>query len=168
MVELADTRDLKSLDGDIVPVRPRLAAPVESLDAQVAFGAFALLRLFPRACGGYWFASASRTEPGRSPRPRFSFFFCRIARAGGAQLFVGGSESSASTRKSRSRAFFFLRLCPHRFCLPRPVWGKGEKIGAGPLEKPRGLGYTGNRPVMGRLDSGGEDNAEICTVDENA
>ena len=103
MVELADTRDLKSLDGDIVPVRPRLAAPVESLDAQVAFG-----------------------------------------------------------------AFFFLRLCPRRFCLPRPVRGKGEKIGAGPLEKPRGLGYTGNRPVMGRLDSGGEDNAEICTVDENA
>ncbi len=27
VVELADTRDLKSLDGDIVPVRPRSAAP---------------------------------------------------------------------------------------------------------------------------------------------
>ena len=52
MVELADTRDLKSLDGDIVPVRPRLAAPVESLDAQVAFGAFVLLRLFPALAAG--------------------------------------------------------------------------------------------------------------------
>ena len=103
MVELADTRDLKSLDGDIVPVRPRLAAP-----------------------GCAWTQSASK-----------------------AQLFL-------------------LSYRPHRFCLPRPVRGKGEKIGAGPLEKPRGLGYTGNRPAMGRLDSGGEDNAEICTVDENA
>ena len=166
MVELADTRDLKSLDGDIVPVRPRLAAPVESLDAQVAFGAFALLRLFPRACGGFRFVSASRTEPGRSPRPRRSLFFCLIARADGAQLFVGGSESSASTRKSRSG--LFSAALSRRFCLPRPVRGKGEKIGAGPLEKPRGLGYTGNRPARGRLDSGGEDNAEICTVDENA
>ena len=112
MVELADTRDLKSLDGDIVPVRPRLAAPVESLDAQVAFGAFALLRLFPRACGGFRFVSASRTEPGRSPRPRFSFFFYLIARADGAQLFVGGSESSASTRKSRSGLSFCSGFLP--------------------------------------------------------
>ena len=112
MVELADTRDLKSLDGDIVPVRPRLAAPVESLDAQVAFGALVLLRLFPRACGGFRFVSASRTEPGRSPRPRRSLFFCRIARAGGAQLFVGGSESSASTRKSRSGLSFCSGFFP--------------------------------------------------------
>ena len=112
MVELADTRDLKSLDGDIVPVRPRLAAPVESLDAQVAFGAFALLRLFPRACGGFRFVSASRTEPGRSPRPRRSLFFCLIARADGAQLFVGGSESSASTRKSRSGLSFCSGFFP--------------------------------------------------------
>lgn len=156
MVELADTRDLKSLDGDIVPVRPRLAAPgcawtqsaskaqpfllsyrsrlwraavrrrfrVERLGAQVAFGAFVLLRLFPRACGGFRFASASRTEPGRSPRPRFSFFFCRIARAGGAQLFVGGS-SREPRRAGRVRGFLFSAALPAPL-LPAAA-GAGER-----------------------------------------
>ena len=56
---------------------------------------------------GIYFAASSQAEPGRSPRPRRSLFFCLIARADGAQLFVGGSESSASTRKSRSG----LSLC---------------------------------------------------------
>ena len=109
MVELADTRDLKSLDGDIVPVRPRLAAPVESLDAQVAFGAFVLLRLFPRACGGFRFVSASRTEPGRSPRPRLIFFFYLIARAAFAcRGRCGGKGRKSGRGLLKSRAVWAI------------------------------------------------------------
>lgn len=117
---------------------------------------------------GIYFAASSQAEPGRSPRPRRSLFFCLIARADGAQLFVGGSESRASTRKSRSGLSFFCGFARAAFACRGRCGGKGRKSGRGLLK---------SRAVWAILETGrswagliqeAKTNAEICTVDENA
>ena len=55
MAELADAYGSGPYECKFMQVQVLLSAPVESLDAQVAFGAFALLRLCARVYDGYLF-----------------------------------------------------------------------------------------------------------------
>ena len=55
MAELADAYGSGPYECKFMQVQVLLSAPVESLDAQVAFGVFALLRLCARVYDGYLF-----------------------------------------------------------------------------------------------------------------
>ena len=68
MAELADAYGSGPYECKFMQVQVLLSAPVESLDAQVAFGVFALLRLCARVYDGYLFVNASQTESGRNSR----------------------------------------------------------------------------------------------------
>ena len=67
-------------------VRVPPPAPVESLDAQVAFGAFVLFRLCARVYGGYLFCNSNATNPNLTligERFGFVVFFEDISRKEG-------------------------------------------------------------------------------------
>ena len=68
MAELADAYGSGPYECKFMQVQVLLSAPVESLDAQVAFGVFALLRLCARVMTGIFFVNASQTESGRNSR----------------------------------------------------------------------------------------------------
>ena len=55
MAELADAYGSGPYECKFMQVQVLLSAPVERLDAQVAFGVFALLRLCARVYDGYLF-----------------------------------------------------------------------------------------------------------------
>ena len=74
MAELADAYGSGPYECKFMQVQVLLSAPVESLDAQVAFGVLLYYGFALRVYDGYLFVNASQTESGRNSRSD-SFLF---------------------------------------------------------------------------------------------
>ena len=68
MAELADAYGSGPYECKFMQVQVLLSAPVESLDAQVAFGVFAYYGFALAFMTGIFFVNASQTESGRNSR----------------------------------------------------------------------------------------------------